>query len=215
MARNRIAVYRDLMGANEVWAERTRALLRRCDVPLYNLIGSPGAGKTALLEATARRLRRRRRFAVLEGDCATTHDAERLARRGVRASQILTDGGCHLQARSVHRALRDLPPQEFDLLFVENVGNLVCPAEFDLGETAKVAVLSVAEGEDKPLKYPMLFREAKAVALTKVDLIPHLSFNLKRCLRFVRQVNGAIPVLPLSARTGEGLDAWIEWLERP
>jgi hydrogenase nickel incorporation protein HypB len=214
MARSKIKVYHDLMGANDVWAARTRETLRRSGARMLNVIGSPGAGKTALLEATAPRLRGRKRMAVLEGDCATTHDAERLNRIGVKASQILTDGGCHLQARSVHQALRDLPPEAFDLVIVENVGNLVCPSEFDLGEHGKVAVLSVAEGEDKPVKYPMLFREAAAVVLTKIDLLPHLPFSMKKCMQYIRQVNGVVPVFQLSALKGDGLAEWVEWLER-
>lgn len=213
MASRTIKVYRDLMGANALWAGKTRRLLQRKRVLMLNLIGSPGAGKTLLLERTARPLARRLRFAVLEGDIATTRDAERLAKLRCRVSQLLTGGACHLPAKLVHRALRDLPLDELDLVIVENVGNLVCPADCDIGEYAKVAVLSVAEGEDKPLKYPALFRAARAAVLTKTDLLPHLNFKLKLCRRYLRQVNAALPVFPVSSVTGRGLAPWIRWLE--
>ncbi len=212
MSRRTIKVYRNLMGANEHWADRTRRLLREHRILMLNLIGSPGAGKTLLLERTVRPLARRLRFAVLEGDVATTRDAERLAKLHCRVSQLLTDGGCHLQAKLVHRALRDLPLDRLDLVIVENVGNLVCPAEFDLGEHAKVAVLSVAEGEDKPLKYPALFRAARAAVLTKTDLLPHLNVKLGVCRSNLRQVNAALPVFPVSSVTGRGLAPWIRWV---
>ena len=207
-----IRVYQGLMGENDEWAGKTRAMLAGKGIRMFNIIGSPGCGKTALLERMAVRLAGRKRFAVLEGDVETTRDAERLAAVGLTASQLLTGGACHLEAKLVNRALCDLPLDDLDFVIVENVGNLVCPAEFDIGETAKVAVLSVTEGEDKPLKYPLLFREAKAAILTKTDLLPHLDFDLPRCLEFIRQVNASLPVFQLSARTGAGLDAWIDWV---
>jgi hydrogenase nickel incorporation protein HypB len=213
MRRQTIKVYRDLLGANARWADRTRRLLRQKRIAMLNLIGSPGAGKTLLLERTVQPLSRRLRFAVLEGDIATTRDAERLAKLHCRVSQLLTDGGCHLQAKMVYHAIRDLPLDKLDMIIVENVGNLVCPAEFDLGEQAKVAVLSVAEGEDKPLKYPALFRAARAAVLTKTDLLPHLRFKPALCRKYLRQVNAALPVFPVSSVTGQGLDRWIRWLE--
>ncbi|MBI3987678.1 MAG: hydrogenase nickel incorporation protein HypB [Lentisphaerae bacterium] len=208
----KIKVYRDLMGANDLWASKTRALLKARGIAMLNLISSPGSGKTTLLEQTAALLATRLRFAVLEGDVATTHDAERLARLGVRVSQLLTSGACHLEAKLVHRALLDLPLDALDLVIVENVGNLVCPAEFDIGENAKVAVLSVTEGEDKPLKYPLLFREAKVVVLTKIDLLPHLPFSLPKCLEYIRKVNAALPVIQVSAITRNGMTPWVDWL---
>jgi hydrogenase nickel incorporation protein HypB len=208
-----IRVYRDLMGENEKWAARTRETLREKGVLLLNIIGSPGCGKTSLLERTARDHEGRLRFAVLEGDVETTRDAERLDILRVPVSQLLTSGACHLEARLVHTALLDLPLGELDLVIVENVGNLVCPAEFDIGEHAKVAVLSVTEGEDKPLKYPLLFREASAVVLSKTDLLPHLDFDLDACVGNVRQVHAEVPVMQLSSRTGEGMDRWLAFLD--
>lgn len=208
-----IKVYKDLMGENEAWAAKTRALLAGKGIRMLNLIGSPGCGKTTLLERMVAYLRGCMRFAVLEGDVETTRDAERLARLDVPVSQLLTSGACHLEAKLVHHALRDFALDELDLVIVENVGNMVCPAEFDIGETAKVAVLSVAEGEDKPLKYPLLFREARAVVLTKTDLLPHLAFDIKACLDFLSRVNGGIPVFQVSATAGIGMDAWIAWIE--
>ena len=234
----KIKVYRDLMGANDLWANKTRALLARKKVKMLNLIGSPGAGKTALLEQTVKELshkfrvgrdslsRRGRtglcgpaslkfpdiKLAVLEGDLETRNDAERLARLHCRVSQLLTGGGCHLEAKMVHYAVRDLPLGKLDLVVVENVGNLVCPAEFDIGEHAKAVVLSVTEGEDKPLKYPLIFREAKAIVISKIDLLPHVPFDLKKCLSFIRKINPHAPVFQVSALTGRGMNAWTDWL---
>lgn len=212
MIKKEIKVYRDLMGANDEWAAKTRDLLREKDIVMLNFIGSPGSGKTALLEKAAVLLKGRLRFAVLEGDLETTHDAERLQSAGITAYQLLTGGACHLSAKLVHHGLRDLPLEALDMVIVENVGNLVCPAEFDIGEHGKMAILSVAEGEDKPVKYPALFREAGAVAVTKTDLLPHLQFNMKQCLDYIRQVNDNIPVFQVSAVNGTGMEEWIKWL---
>jgi len=212
MGTREIKVYKDLMGANEKWAAKTRSLLAERQLSMLNIIGSPGCGKTALLEKTAEVYGGRVRLAVLEGDVETTRDAERLDALKIPTSQLLTGGACHLEAKLVHHALVDLPLEEIDVVIVENVGNLVCPAEFDVGETAKVAVLSVTEGEDKPLKYPLLFHEAGAVVLSKTDLMPHLSFDMESCIDFVRRANASAPVFQLSARSGDGIDAWIDWL---
>ena len=211
MTSRNIRVYRDLMGANDEWAEKTRALLKKKNVRMLNFIGSPGSGKTTLLEGMVSRIGNSMRFAVLEGDVETTRDSERLAALKVDVSQLLTGGACHLEAKLVHYALNDLPLDELDMVIVENVGNLVCPAEFDIGETAKVAVLSVTEGEDKPLKYPLLFREAGAVVLTKIDLLPHLKFDIELCEKYIQQLNPAIPVFRISAINGSGMDKWIKW----
>lgn len=214
MTKMEIKVYRDLMGANAEWAQRTREMLHERDMTMINIIGSPGSGKTLLLERTIERLRGRVRVAVLEGDIETTCDAERLQALGITVSQLFTGGSCHLEAKMVYHALCDLPLDRLDLVIVENVGNLVCPAEFDIGELAKIAVLSVTEGEEKPLKYPLLFHEARAVILTKIDLLPHIPYSLPLCLDNLRRVNGAIPVFQSSALTGDGLDPWVEWLKR-
>jgi len=200
------------MGANDMWANKTRSLLAKENVKMLNLIGSPGAGKTALLEQSVKKLSRKISFAVLEGDIETKNDAERLARLNCRVSQLLTGGGCHLEAKMINHAVRDFPLRHLDLVVVENVGNLICPAEFDIGEHAKVVVLSVTEGEDKPLKYPTIFREAKAIVISKIDLLPHVPFKLKRCLEFIRNINPYAPVFKVSVMTGKGIKEWIDWL---
>ncbi|MEJ2662915.1 MAG: hydrogenase nickel incorporation protein HypB [Spirochaetia bacterium] len=207
-----IKIYTDIMKAEGEWAAKTRQLLADHKITMYNLIGSPGCGKTALLEALLPLLAANRRCAVLEGDVETDRDAQRLGHLGIPVSQIITSGACHLNAQVVHRAVSELPLEELDIIVVENVGNLVCPSEFDIGETCKLAVLSVTEGEDKPLKYPLLFREAGAAVLTKLDLLPHVPFELDRCLDFIKRVNGELPVFRVSALRGEGLDAPADWM---
>jgi hydrogenase nickel incorporation protein HypB len=179
-----------------------------------NLMGSPGAGKTAVLETTAAAWSGMRRLGALAGDLATEHDAERLRAAGVPAISITTGSACHLDAKMVHDALHDLPLARLDVLFIENVGNLVCPAVYDLGEAANVVALSVTEGEDKPLKYPVMFRKADLVLLTKVDLLPHLSeVRVPAIQDALARVMPRPAVIPFSARTGEGLREWLAWLE--
>lgn len=212
MSQSTLRVYRDILEVNAEWADETRELARRHRLTVLNLIGSPGCGKTRLLERLVDAARDRFRFAVLEGDVETTRDAERLHRLGIPVSQLITGGGCHLTAQMVNTAFKDLALADLDVVIVENVGNLMCPACFDIGETAKVAILSVTEGEDKPIKYPLLFQEAKAVVITKTDLLPHLQFDLPACLDFVRQVNARIPVFQVSAATGAGMPAWVDWV---
>ena len=207
-----IKVYQGLMGDNEVWAEKIRQVLAAHRIWMMNVIGAPGSGKTALLESMVPFLRDRVRYAVLEGDVETTNDAKRLDALGVPVSQLLSGGSCHLEAKLVHRALLDFPVADLDLVVVENVGNMVCPAEFDIGEHAKIAVTSVTEGEDKPLKYPLLFREAKAVVITKTDLLPHLKYDLPACRANVAAVHAGIPVFEVSARTGAGVEAFAKWV---
>ena len=212
MKKHTIKIYRDLMGENAKWAGKVRELVKENQVTMIKLIGSPGCGKTTLLENFSHSFSGKKNFAVLEGDVETTHDAERLDALGVPVCQLLTSGACHLEAKMVYHALSDLSLGTLRLVIVENVGNLVCPAEFDIGEHAKIAVLSVTEGEDKPVKYPLLFREAKAVVLTKTDLLPHLTFKKDVCLDYIRQVNGTIPVFEVSSVTGQGVKSFVEWV---
>jgi len=200
-----IKVLKGLKGENEKWAAATRELLRQNNVTMINLIGGPGCGKTALLCRLVEYLGGSSRVAVLEGDVETTYDARRIAETGIPVRQLLTGGACHLEARLVHAGLQELPLAELDFVFVENVGNLVCPAEFDIGERAKVAVISVTEGEDKPEKYPLVFQLAGAVILTKADLLPHVPFDTLSLEKHLRKVNPSVPLLITSALTGEGI----------
>ncbi len=211
----RIPVVARVLEANDRMAGENRKRLAAAGVRAINLISSPGAGKTSLLEASIPKLAPGIRVGVIVGDIATTRDAERIAALGVPAVQITTQamgGACHLEAAAVGRALEKVDLSKLDLLVIENVGNLVCPAEFDVGEEAKVTLLSVTEGEDKPLKYPMAFRAAGLAVITKTDLIPHLRFDLDALRKNLRKVNPRLPVLELSSQTGRGMDAWLGWL---
>ena len=212
MLTREIKVYRDLMGANEEWAGKIRNLLSEREILMLNLIGSPGAGKTMLLEGLSAHLGSKDSYAVLEGDVETTRDAERIQALGVPVSQLLSGGACHLEAKMVYHALEDMDLEALDLVFVENVGNMVCPAEFDVGEHAKVAVLSIAEGDDKPLKYPLLFQEAQAVILTKTDLLPYVPFDLPACRKYIEQIHAGVPVFEVSALKGDGLAPLATWI---
>ncbi|HVY61938.1 MAG TPA: hydrogenase nickel incorporation protein HypB [Planctomycetota bacterium] len=189
-------------------AGRNRAFFAERGILALNLVSSPGAGKTTLLERTVRDLARRVPVAVIEGDQATARDAERIRAAGAPAVQVNTGEGCHLDASMVERALGELDPPRGAVVFIENVGNLVCPALFDLGEAAKVVIASVTEGEDKPIKYPHMFRAARLLLLNKVDLLPHVEFDVERCLAFAREANPALEAIPVSARRGDGLEAW-------
>jgi hydrogenase nickel incorporation protein HypB len=204
---------RAVLAKNDRLAERNRGWLAARGILAVNLVSSPGAGKTTLLERTIRDRGERRRVSVIEGDQATTRDADRIRAAGANAIQINTGAGCHLDAAMVERALAKLDPPPGSLLIIENVGNLVCPALFDLGERAKVVVASVTEGDDKPLKYPHIFRAASVVLLNKVDLAPHVVFDVARFIAFAREVNPRLRVIPVSATRGDGLAAWYEWLE--
>ncbi|WP_162141528.1 hydrogenase nickel incorporation protein HypB [Desulfoscipio gibsoniae] len=208
----KVVVGRDLLHANAGRAGENRALFNKNKVATINLISSPGSGKTTLLEKTAELLRGKLKLGVVVGDLYTVRDAERIERAGVTAVQINTDGLCHLTADMVARALQEMPLSHLDLLFIENVGNLVCPAAFDLGEHVKVALLSVAEGVDKPAKYPGIFREAVAAVISKVDLLPYTDFDLPACLAEIHQINCDQQVFVTSARSGQGMDQWCGWL---
>src|SRR5574343_981814 len=204
----------DILAGNQHMADHVRAHLAGQHTLALNLVSSPGSGKTTLLVETVARLKAQQRpVAVIEGDQQTSFDAERIRATGVQAVQINTGKGCHLDARMVHDALHDLPTLPHGVLMIENVGNLVCPAGFDLGERAKVLVFSVTEGEDKPLKYPDMFQAAGLILLHKCDLLPYLGFDVDKAMGFIRQVNPHAPVLQLSSTTGEGFDAWMVWID--
>lgn len=208
-----IPVIRKVLEKNAAAANENRAWFRRHEAICVNILGGPGSGKTALLEAVIPRLRQYVRMAVLEGDLATTRDAERIARLGVPTVQLLTEGGCHLKAEHVQRALDGPGIADADIVFIENVGNLVCPAGFDLGEAHKVVISSVTDGEDKPLKYPGMFAASSLMLISKCDLLPHLDFNVDALIACARRINPSIGVIRLSARSGEGMQKWITWLE--
>jgi hydrogenase nickel incorporation protein HypB len=213
-----IALEADVLGANDAVAHANRAHFAAHGVTAWNLVSSPGSGKTTLLCATIEALRRREPalpVAVIEGDQQTTHDADRIRATGAPAIQVNTGKGCHLDAPMVAAAFERLPLHRTGgLLFIENVGNLVCPALWDLGERGKIAILSVTEGEDKPLKYHDMFAAAQLMVLNKIDLLPHVDFDLPKCIEYARRVNPAIEVLLVSARSGAGMEAWLDWLQQ-
>lgn len=208
-----IKVLRNVLEANDQLAGRIRQQLCAKHVTAINLISAPGAGKTSLLEQTIPALKDQFRMAVLEGDIAGTRDAERISKLGVPVVQLLTGGACHLEAPLVQRGLDELDLDALDLVFIENVGNIACPAEFDLGETAKVGILSVTEGHDKPAKYPLLFHEISALVLNKTDLLPHTDFDYEQFLQDFRKLNAVAPVFQLSCKQGSGIREWTHWLE--
>ncbi|MFZ1415161.1 MAG: hydrogenase nickel incorporation protein HypB [Defluviicoccus sp.] len=209
-----IRLERDLLEANNRLAAANRNAFKGRNIFTLNLVSSPGSGKTTLLVKTILDLRAARPLAVIEGDQQTSMDAERIRATGVRAVQINTGAMCHLDARMIGDAYQRLSPADNSVLFIENVGNLVCPAGFDLGEAHKVVLLSVTEGEEKPLKYPAMFYAADLLLLTKVDLLAHVAFDVDRCLTYARQVNPGIDAIAVSATRGDGLAEWYQWLER-
>ena len=207
----------NLLHANQQGAEHNRAHFDAWEITCLNIMSSPGAGKTVLLERTLAALSNDLKIAVIEGDMTTELDADRLRQYNVPVIAINTGRACHLDAKMVAGGIHQLKhlynPSEFDLLLVENVGNLVCPAEFEVGEHAKVALLSVTEGEDKPLKYPIMFQEADCLLITKLDLAPYLEIDLNKIEANVRQMNPHITIIPVSAKTGEGLEIWLNWVK--
>lgn len=212
MSAERVQVREKVLSVNDQLAAENRALLADSGVYSVNLISSPGSGKTTLLERTVDLLREKLRVAVVAGDVQTRRDAERLERHGVPVQAIETGGGCHLDARQVAKTLAAMDIRQLDLLLIENVGNLVCPASFDLGESAKIVLMSVTEGEDKPLKYPAAFRRSKALVLTKIDLVPHLQFSPESAIENARSINPDLSVFSTSSFSGAGLEAWADWL---
>ncbi len=208
-----VDIREQILSDNDAQARHNREHFEQAGTLAINLMGSPGSGKTAVLEATARAAGDRFRLGAVSGDLATERDAERLNQAGIQSLGITTGSACHLDARLVHRALHHFPWRDCDLFFVENVGNLVCPAIYDLGQAANVVALSVTEGEDKPLKYPVMFRKADLVLLTKVDLLPHLRFDVGAAMDALAHVMPEPNVIRVSGTSGEGIDEWVRWLE--
>lgn len=209
---HKIPVGTDIMGANEEIAAENREFFTAHGLYVINLMSAPGAGKTSLLEATIRHIKDEYRIGVIEGDLVTTIDADRISALGVPSYQITTGSVCHLDARMVHNSLHGFDVTKFNLLVIENVGNLVCPAEFNLGEDLKVMVFSTVEGAEKPKKYPLMFHEADAVILNKMDLLPYSGVSFEELVGNVEDVNTDAPIFPVSCRTGEGIGTWVEWL---
>jgi len=210
---NRVPLVQKVLKENDRIAGELRERFAEHKILCLNLVSSPGAGKTSLLERTLEVFAPSIRVAVLTGDIQTDNDAVRLARFGFPVKQITTGGTCHLEARMIENAIADWRLEDFDLLLVENVGNLVCPSSYDLGEAAKVVVLSVTEGEDKPLKYPSMFFRSELLVLNKIDLLPYVPFKLEKAREFARRVHPGIEIIELSSLTGEGLPQWQQWIE--
>ena len=208
-----LQIEENILSRNNQYAAANRSWFKEHRILALNLVSSPGSGKTTLLTRTLDDLKGRMKLAVIEGDQQTANDAERIRGTGVPALQINTGKGCHLDGHMVGHAVESLKPEDDSVLFIENVGNLVCPAAFDLGEAHKVAILSVTEGEDKPIKYPDMFHAADLMLLNKIDLLPYLQFDEEQCIELARRVNPNIKVLRLSATSGEGMDDWYRWIE--
>lgn len=213
MTEIKVPVIRNILEVNERLARENRKLFDEKKILVLNLMSSPGAGKTSVLERTAEALQGRYTMAVIEGDIQSSYDAERLQRKGVQAVQINTDGACHLDGNMIRTALENLDLDPVDVLVIENVGNLVCPAEFNLGEHEKVMILSVAEGDDKPLKYPLMFQISSVLLVNKVDLLPYVDCDINAIHERARHLNTTQKIFNISCRTGEGLEAWTAWLE--
>ena len=209
-----VQIEQDILGKNDQYANRNRQWFAQRNILALNLVSSPGSGKTTLLTETLTRLHGQMPLAVIEGDQQTSHDAERIRATGVPALQINTGKGCHLDAHMVGHALDTMPIEQNSVVFIENVGNLVCPAAFDLGEAHKVVILSVTEGEDKPLKYPDMFHAADVMILNKIDLLPYLRFDVAQCEAYARHVKPDIEILHVSATSGEGMETWLAWLQQ-
>jgi hydrogenase nickel incorporation protein HypB len=207
-----IKIMKNILDRNQNKANEVRNVLALKKVLMVNIISSPGAGKTTLLERTCEELAAKLRIGIIEGDITTDRDAQRLKKYNIPIVVINTEGGCHLDSHSISKVLGSFDLDNLDILFVENVGNLICPSQFDLGENFKLAVISTAEGDDKPGKYPMLFREAAAVLLNKIDLIPYTNFNSGSFRSDLKKINGQIPLLEISCTRGDGMTKWYEWI---
>jgi hydrogenase nickel incorporation protein HypB len=210
----KVSVIRNVLEANDRLAQELKDLFAERGILALNLMSSPGAGKTSLLERTLADLAGEFKMAVIEGDLQTDNDARRVAATGAQAVQINTEGGCHLNSSMILEALKQLDMDGLDILFIENVGNLVCPAEFDVGEDSKVTLLSVTEGDDKPEKYPLMFNLSEASLLNKVDLLPYVDFDMDRAKGFMRALNKDILIFDVSCKSREGLDGWYDWLRK-
>jgi hydrogenase nickel incorporation protein HypB len=208
-----VKIEQDILAKNNHYAAENRRYFAERQMLVLNLVSSPGSGKTTLLTETIERLKADAEIAVIEGDQQTSRDAERISATGVPALQINTGKGCHLEAQRIGLALDSLQPKAQSVLFIENVGNLVCPSGFDLGEAHKVVILSVTEGEDKPIKYPDMFHAADLMLLNKIDLLPYLDFDVEQCLAYAKQVNPNIEIIQLSAKSGQGLEEWQTWIK--
>jgi len=209
----KIPVVRNILEVNDRIADQNREIFDRNNLFVINLMSSPGAGKTSLLEKTIERLKDRLHMGVIEGDIQCSFDAERIAKKGVEAIQINTDGACHLDGNMIREAMNQLDLSALDLLIVENVGNLVCPAEFKVGENMKAILLSVTEGDDKPLKYPLMFQESRVLIINKIDLLPYVDCRVDKIKEAVSQLNRDMIIFEVSCKTGEGIDTWANWLE--
>ena len=209
-----IKVLQNILNANDQIAEKNRQLLDDNQVFVINIMSSPGAGKTSLILETIRRLKGKIRVGVIEGDISSSVDAETVGKEGVAVIQINTGGGCHLDANMVQNALSNLPLKDIDLLIIENVGNLICPANFALGDHRRVIISSIPEGHDKPIKYPVMFHDADIVLLNKTDLIPYINFDLETFTQAVKGIKKELAIVQLSCTTGEGIDQWFAWLEK-
>lgn len=209
----RIKVFSNIMKSNEDMAEKNRQIFIRHHLPVMNMMSSPGSGKTSVLEKTIDILGKKIRIAVLEGDLQTDRDAQRIGKYNIQVAQINTDGACHLDANMVSHALSAFDFNKVDLFFIENVGNLVCPAGFDLGENWRVNLVSVPEGDDKVIKYPVIFRKCDVLLINKIDLLPYTSFNIKRIKKEALNIRPNMKIFEMSCLTGEGIQAWFDWLE--
>ncbi len=207
-----IKVLKNILGANDQIAAKNRELMAKHEVFAVNVMASPGAGKTSVVLQTIRALKNKTRIGVIEGDIASSIDAETVAKEGIPVVQINTGGECHLESFQIQNALNNLPLPDIDLLLIENVGNLVCPAEFSIGEDLKVLIASVPEGDDKPYKYPLMFNTVDAIVLNKIDLLPYVKFNLEVFTKTVKTINPKMELFKVSCTTGEGIQPWAKWL---
>ncbi len=208
----KISVVRNVLEANDRIAQQNRKMFKENDLFVINLMSSPGAGKTSLLEKTIDALKEDLTIGVIEGDIQSSHDAERIAKKGVTAVQINTDGACHLDGNMIRDTFGEFNFKELDLLVVENVGNLVCPAEFNVGEDLKIMILSITEGDDKPSKYPLMFHESKVLLVNKIDLLPYVDCSIEKIRKDSLKINPDLLIFEVSCRTGEGLEAWFDWM---